>query len=138
MNDLPNEMHPAYFQTRFRFPTRAILPETFAIVSGYATTGEVWTDEENEQADVALRRYLERNGYQPIRVDGYDPKSNHCEPSWIIDGPLERARQIGATFRQIAVYWVEHGKLFVTSCKPHSQLYLVANMADRIDTLLQG
>lgn len=138
MNDLPNEMHPAYFLTRFRFPTHTILPESFAIVSGYATTGEVWTDDENHEADEALRSHLEHHGYNPMRIDGYDPNSDHCEPSWTMEGPLEQARQIGATFRQIAVYWVEHGKLFVTSCKPHSQLYFVANMADRIDTLFQG
>ena len=38
--------------------------EEFAIVSGYATTGEKWSAERNQQADERLQKRLVEKGYQ--------------------------------------------------------------------------
>lgn len=42
-------MPPIYFDTRFKLGMPlAELPDSFAIITAYATTGEVWTAEDNK------------------------------------------------------------------------------------------
>jgi hypothetical protein len=52
-------MNPVYLETQIRCPQ---LPErwptAFAILTGYATTGEAWSPERNAAADQAMQRDL--------------------------------------------------------------------------------
>ncbi len=48
-------MEEAYFHTRFRVPVDASFPAEFAIISAYATTGQFWSADRNEEADQRLR-----------------------------------------------------------------------------------
>jgi hypothetical protein len=42
-------MSPDYFDTRFKLDLPLTeLPESFAIITAYVTTGETWTAEENQ------------------------------------------------------------------------------------------
>jgi hypothetical protein len=44
-------MTPDYFDTRFKLGLPlAELPESFAIITAHATTGKVWTAEDNKTA----------------------------------------------------------------------------------------
>ena len=50
-----DNLHTAYFGIRFRGPwPDLVCPGEFAIITAYATTGEVWSDQENDEADIAL------------------------------------------------------------------------------------
>ncbi len=55
--------HPAYFKTRFRVEQLpSSWPESFVIVTAYATTGEQWSDAENKRGDEALTQRLAEQG----------------------------------------------------------------------------
>jgi hypothetical protein len=64
-------MSPDYFDTRFKLDLPLTeLPESFAIITAYATTGETWTAEENQVASERLRTELAGGGHiRPLRLD---------------------------------------------------------------------
>ena len=60
-----------YFDTHFKLDLPLTeLPESFAIITAYATTGETWTAEENQVASERLRTELAGGGHiRPLRLD---------------------------------------------------------------------
>ena len=127
-------MHPAYFETRFRLLHPTPFPSRFAILSAYATTGEVWTEEKNQQADSLLEASLRNRGVWFHRIIGYSPSTQHAEPSWCVDLPFEEAISIGLEFHQDAIYWVQDGSLLVTDCK-QVELLPVSPFLSRLDSV---
>jgi len=112
-----SELHPAYFNVRFRTETPVTeWPATFVIITAYATTGETWSDERNVQADRELHQELLRRGCAPIRITGYDPESGHGEPGWAVALPLDEALELGRTFLQDAIFLVQGDTLLVAKC----------------------
>jgi hypothetical protein len=112
-------MHSAYFETRFR-TSQPITdwPPEFVILSAFATTGETWTAQQNEDADRHLASELRtRGGGWLVRIVGYSPTSGHAEPSWAVSLPLDEACNIGQRFHQDAIYHVKNDELSVTRCK---------------------
>jgi hypothetical protein len=111
-------LNPVYFATRFRV---AHLPPTwptrFVIVTAYATTGELWTDAENERANAALRERLAAMSVWYWPVTGYDADTGHAEPGWAIDMHQSDGVRLGIDFRQDAVYAVTVDELRVISCR---------------------
>ncbi len=60
-------MPPIYFNTRFKLGLPLTdLPDSFAIITAHATTGEVWTAEDNNTANEALRAELARISHTPL------------------------------------------------------------------------
>jgi hypothetical protein len=116
-SDLPDEMRPEYWDTHFRVCEPAISwPTAFAIVTAYATTGQKWTDEQNEAADVTLQRELRKLGSWVLRMTGYSPKTQHAEPGWAVDLPFNDACDLGLRFQQDAIYYVDQDLLSVSHC----------------------
>jgi hypothetical protein len=110
-------LHPAYFTTRFRVDQpEPAWPDAFVIVTGYATTGEQWPDELNEQADQALRLRLEALGVWHQRITGYDSATGHAEPGYAAALSVEDGLTVGRAFRQDAIFAVDTGQLRVVSC----------------------
>ncbi|MBK7595058.1 MAG: hypothetical protein IPJ11_07375 [Gemmatimonadetes bacterium] len=74
-----------YFDVRFRAESPIThWPTEFIIVTGYATTGEVWPEEQNLEADLRLRRELQEMGRWHVRLTGYSPETGHAEPGWAV------------------------------------------------------
>ena len=111
-----DEFHPAYFQVEFITDTSKSLPENFVIITGYATTGESWTEEKNKQADQALFDHLLSLGCSPLRVTGFSSESGHSEPGWAVDLDWEVACDIGKEFKQDAIFIVEGEELYLRKC----------------------
>ena len=119
-------MNPIYLETRFKrdlendpdFDMFEILPDQFAIITGYATTGEEWSDIENSQADEQLKTYLQSHFSCVKRITGYSPSSGHSEPGWLVNCSFDEGCDIGLSFKQDAIYWGEDGNLFVSYCGP--------------------
>ncbi len=127
-------MHPAYFGTRFRvdnLPDR--WPAQFVILSAWATTGQQWTQEQNEAADHGLARWLVDHGWWHHRVIGYSPRTGHAEPSWAFPLPLDEACELGLQFQQDALYYVDGDELYVTHCDQRRSLQSVGLFRQRID-----
>ena len=111
-------LNPVYFNTRFRVPQRPpAWPSTFVIVTAYATTGEEWTDAENERASAALRERLAAMSVWHWRITGYHPETGHAEPGWAVGMLHSAGVRLGVDFRQDAVFAVTGDELQVISCR---------------------
>lgn len=133
-----DDFQPEYFLTRFVFPLHspkftAGLPGSFAIISAYATTGESWSEEKNNEADARLFHALITMGLTPVRVLAYSPETAHEEPSWCVETSWENACDIGVLFKQDAIYYVIGAELFVTFCDDRRTLVLVDQFNNRLD-----
>jgi hypothetical protein len=126
-------MHPAYLETRFwvsRLPSR--WPDRFAVITGFATTGEIWSEEKNQAADSALQAELVALSIWSCRVTGVSPDGRHREPGWAADIDLSAAQNIGAAFKQDAIYWVDGDNLSVVSCRPGKPGVLIGSFRQRL------
>jgi hypothetical protein len=75
------------------------------------------TPEENDAANEALLRRLEAEGCNPVPARGSDPNFTYAEESWCVVGLSdERAREIGAQFRQWAVFRITATEQTVLGC----------------------
>ena len=127
-------MTPAYFDTRFKLGLPlSELPESFAIITAHATTGEVWTAEDNHAANEALRAELERGGKLLGTITGYSPITQHAEPGYAAALEFEEACNIGVQFKQDAIYYVSSGTLFVSYCDHRRSLRPITQFAKRAD-----
>jgi hypothetical protein len=130
-------MHPAYFTVRFLVTGTTPWPDQFAIVTGYATTGEQWTPEQNLAADTRLVAWISTHAMWHHRVTGYSPETGHAEPGFAIaldrDFDVEAACALGLTFAQDALYVVHGDALFVTYCDERRGLVPVGHFRERID-----
>lgn len=127
-------MHPEYFAVRFR--TEAEVgdwPDEFAVITAYATTGQTWTDEENEEADRELRHRLGSLSSFVRRVTGYSATTGHAEPGWAVGISFEGACDLALEFKQDAIYFVRHDELCVSLCDARRALHSVGRFSDRLD-----
>ena len=125
---------PFYKATRFRVANDAALPHRFAIITAYATTGELWTDEENQRADRRLQKRFERAGMAHTRITGYSPASGHAEPGWAVAMDFEDACSLGRQFKQDAIYWVDDDRLYVSYCDARqAKVPVRALFSERVD-----
>jgi hypothetical protein len=131
---IPNQpLHPAYFETCFRQEESfSDWPEDFAIITAYATTGETWTDEQNEAADRALEADLRKTGKWMRRLTGYSPTTGHGEPGWAVEIGWQDACEIGQRYQQHAIYFVSGDDLFVTLCDDQRELVAVGAFRERV------
>lgn len=128
-------MTPIYFDTRFKLGLPLTeLPDSFAIITAHATSGEVWTAEDNKAASEALRAELERGGQLIGTITGYSPVTNHAEPGYAAALKFEEACKIGARFKQDAIYYVGSGTLFVSHCDHRRNLKPITQFSKRVDS----
>lgn len=126
-------LHPAYFETQFAVGDPAVeFPHEFAIITAYATTGEAWTDLENESADRELEAVLRRTCSLIGRITGFSPTTGHAEPGWAAQMTWQDACDLGILFRQDAIYVVKGDNLFVTFCDSRRQLVDVGAFRERL------
>ncbi|MFN7730440.1 MAG: DUF3293 domain-containing protein [Pirellula sp.] len=127
-------MHPAYFETRFRLESPVgRLSNSFAIVSAYATTGQIWTDERNRMADESLKAKLIQIERPHHRIVGYSPRTQHAQPSWLIEVDEPTAVAIGLAYHQDAIYVVEADALWVVRCVEPSVRSYIGSFRERLD-----
>ena len=127
-------MTPAYFDTRFKLSLPlSELPESFAIITADATTGEVWTAEDNNTANEALREELDKSGQLIGTITGYSPVTQHAEPGYAAALEFEEACKIGVQFKQDAIFYVSSGTLFVSHCDHRRSLNPITQFSKRAD-----
>jgi hypothetical protein len=130
----PPDIHPAYFNVRFRGPwADRIHPEEFTIVTAYATTGETWPEEQNRAADLKLENELCGTGCWMRRITGYDPATGHAEPGWAVEIGFDEAVDLGLRFKQDAIFWVSGNRVWVAKCGPDGERSEVGLFSERFD-----
>ena len=128
-------MTPVYFDTRFKLGLPlADLPDSFAIITAHATTGEVWTAEDNNTASETLRAELASSGQLIGTITGYSPMTQHAEQGYAAALEFEEACKIGARFKQDAIFYVSSGTLFVSHCDDRRSLQPITQFSKRIDS----
>ena len=143
-----DDFYPEYLKTRFRLPTAdkifgselfktvdevAALPESFAIISAYATTGETWSEQENSDADQSLYEDLKLLGHEPLRINAYSPDTVHMEPSWCVQLSWDPACDIGLKYKQDAIYYVKDDTLYISFCDDKRLLVPVGQISEHMD-----
>lgn len=128
-------MTPIYFDTRFKLGLPLTeLPESFAIITAHATTGELLTAEDKTAANETLRAELERGGQLIGTITGYSPITQHAEPGYAAELEFEEACKIGVQFKQDAIYFVSSGTLFVSHCDHRRSLKPITQFSKRVDS----
>lgn len=126
---------PAFYkETHFRADHWADMPDEFAIITAYATTGETWTDKQNTIADRKLKNTLRTKSEWLPRITGYSPSSGHQEPGWAAAVDFESACNIGKHFKQDAIYFVKNDKLYLSYCDARRALVPVGKFTERLHT----
>jgi len=127
-------MNPVYLDTYFScHETLEDKPLEFAIITAYATTGETWSDNENIQADVGLKAYLDIHFNWVKRISGYSPVTQHSEPGWMVSSSWEQGCDIGLKFKQDAIYFVSGDALTVSYCDDRRTEVYVGEFLKRVN-----
>ena len=123
-----------YFETRFKIePPVDRLPDQFAILTAYQTTGEQWTLERNQEATMRLEDELQKLGVLLGPVIGYSPRTGHAEPGFVALLSFEQACNLGQRYQQDAVYFIRSGMLFVSHCDHRRAFNPVTQFLERVD-----
>lgn len=126
-------MHSEYFNVRFRSDNIVSdWPEEFVIITAHATTGEKWTDDENESAGRELEDVLKSKCNWVEGVTGFSPDTLHAEPGWAATIPFNEACDIGYRFKQDAIYFIKDDELFVSHCDERRELVKVGVFSDLV------
>lgn len=111
-----------YFKTRFTPESAAdyrtlqdmVENGSVCLLTAYATTGEVWSDEKNEKADTLLYKDLcNILPTPPMRITGYNPNTAHSERGWAITLPLDESIVLANKYRQDAIYYIADDILWI-------------------------
>lgn len=125
-----NAFHPAYFETVFTGALAAgELPAAFAIITAYAPTGQIWSDEQNRLADGRLKIRLAQ--WPCWRITGQTPDGSHAEPGWAVECDQATALVIGREFKQDAIYWVSQDDLVILDSSGHRAPVLAGGIRSR-------
>jgi hypothetical protein len=126
-------MNSIYFETQFRTEVAVSdWPAAFAIITAYATTGQTWSDEQNQAADQASEAELRKRSTWVRRLTGYSPSTGHAEPGWAVEMDFDAACYIGQRYRQDAIYYVQGDALFVSHCDARRALLTVGEFRSRV------
>ena len=122
-------MNPKYQEAVFE--VEGEFPASFAIITAYNPLGRHAPESRNQHQDQTLRAVLVGRGGSPVRVTGCDPVGEHREPGWAVELPLKEALEVGRTFKQDAIYYVEDEVLSLHECRGDRQWSLGA-FAERV------
>ncbi|MES2124663.1 MAG: DUF3293 domain-containing protein [Gemmatimonadota bacterium] len=123
-----------YYDVRFRTVDLVdTWPAEFVIITGYATTGETWTPEENEAANAQLESELQtlRRWYAPIT--GYSSETQHAEPGFAVAMSAAEGTALGRRYRQDAIFVVRLGQLSVRYCADEREDLVTEDWSGLID-----
>ena len=126
-------INPIYLNTYFLVEDEiSDWPDKFAIITAYATTGEDWSDQQNKAADSALEEKLKKHYTWIKRVTGYSPKSGYCEAGWAVNSDWTNSCDLGAQFKQDAIYYVSNNVLTVSYCDERRKEVYVGKFLERV------
>lgn len=122
-----------YFETMFSVESLGFdWPEAFAIITGFATTGQKWSDAENSDASTRLLATIREKHLWHRPVTGFSPDGSHREPGWAVHCSLPDACGLGQCFRQHAIYYIRGDELTVCLCDDTSSEMKVGHFRERI------
>jgi hypothetical protein len=114
---MTSEQRALFQQAVFRSaPLPADWPADFAIITACDPDGLPTTAELNRAADKALESELRAAGYRLHRITGGSADGVHLEPGWGVPIGLPGAVEYGRRYRQLAVFYIQGGRLKLVDC----------------------
>lgn len=111
-------IRPEYLGAHFLvdpFPKK--WPHHFFIITAFNPDGEIVDANENTRRNASLRNALGKLGISFFEITGCSADTVQQEPSFGIEGiNVDRAREIGRVYQQIAVFEIYGDRLFVVGC----------------------
>ena len=98
-------------ENAIRALTAAGLGKPFAILTAFDPRGENLSRAENEKRKQRLERRLRSSNYRFAQVDACSPDRSHCESSFAVVMPQEKALDLAREIEQVAIFWFD-GKRF--------------------------
>jgi len=114
---MTSEQRALFQQAVFRSaPLPADWPADFAIITACDPDGLPTTTELNRAADKALESELRAAGYRLHRITGGSADGVYLEPGWGVPIGLPGAVEYGRRYRQLAVFYIQGGRLKLVDC----------------------
>ena len=98
-------------ENAIRVLTAAGLGKPFAILTAFDPRGENLSRAENEKRKQRLEERLRSSNYRFTQVDACSPDRSHCECSFAVVMPQEKALDLAREMEQVAIFWFD-GKRF--------------------------
>ena len=89
----------------------------FAIITAHDPEGVVAPPAANLRADAQLEAELMAAGYRLHRITGGSSDGAHQEPGWAVPIGIVEAVGYGRKYRQLAVFYVNSGRLSLVDCE---------------------
>ncbi|MBR9728343.1 DUF3293 domain-containing protein [Shewanella intestini] len=122
MNNVNSTLWQTYQHTQFLLTQRLSNQHSFAIITACNPFGSQLTSCQNRLLDRQLQQTIQQFK-QPYRsLYGASPDLSHQEKSWAIFIDKEQALAVGRKFNQLAIYYVEMGRLLLLACGQAPQL----------------
>ena len=119
---MPYPYEEEYKSTVFQYQDfPADWPNSFAILTAYATTGETWTPEQNVAADRQLEAELRKGGYRIHRISGYSKDLKTHEEGWAVVMDLKTAWDLAIKYKQVALFYYENDELLLVYALGYSR-----------------
>jgi len=98
-------------ENAIRALTAAGLGQPFAILTAFDPRGENLSRAENEKRKQWLEEHLRSSNYRFTQVDACAPDRSHCECSFAVVMPQQKALDLAREMEQVAIFWFD-GKRF--------------------------
>jgi hypothetical protein len=98
-------------ENAIRALTAAGLGQPFAILTAFDPRGENLSRAQNEKRKQELEGRLRSSNYRFAQVDACSPDRSHCESSFAVVMPQQKALDLAREMEQVAIFWFD-GKRF--------------------------
>lgn len=89
------------------------LGQPFAIMTAFDPRGENLSPAENEKRTQELDTRLRSSKYRFEKVDCCSPDKSHCECSFAVVMPQERALDLAREMEQVAIFWFDGSRFWI-------------------------
>jgi hypothetical protein len=89
------------------------LGQPFAIVTAFDPRGENLSPAENEKRTQMLEARLGASNYRFARVDACSPDRSHCECSFAVAMPQDKALELAREMEQVAIFWFDGTQFWI-------------------------
>lgn len=89
------------------------LGQPFAIMTAFDPRGENLSPAENEKRTQELDTHLRSSKFRFEQVDCCSPDRSHCECSFAVVMPQEKALDLAREMEQVAIFWFDGSRFWI-------------------------
>jgi hypothetical protein len=89
------------------------LGQPFAILTAFDPRGENLSPGENEKRTKELDARIRASNYRFAQVDACSPDRSHCECSFAVVMPQDKALDLARELEQVAIFWFDGARFWI-------------------------